>query len=140
MRYLVVGVSDTVDQKANTDSEEAGSLVADWVKVQEACNKEVVVWLGSHLPLVLEEVPLAAAVGQPVEVEQELTAGCVCRMHYQHFCQWQQAKIFPHWTENGLAKMILSGQVEAWLILSECQLALACLSESVQTGGPTQAA
>lgn len=42
-------------------------------------------------------------------------------------------KISPHWTVNGSRKMILSEQVEAWLILSEYQLALACLLKFVQT-------
>lgn len=40
---------------------------------------------------------------------------------------------------NGSKKMILSEQVEAWLVLSESQLALACLLKFVQTCGPTQA-
>lgn len=39
----------------------------------------------------------------------------------------------PHWTVNGWRKMILSEQVEAWLILSVSQLALACLLKFVQT-------
>jgi len=46
-------------------------------------------------------------------------------------------KTSPHWTVNGWRKMILSEQVEAWLILSESQLALACLSKFVQTCEPT---
>lgn len=46
-------------------------------------------------------------------------------------------KISPRWTVNGLRKMILSEQVEAWPVLSESQLALACLLKFVQTCGPT---
>lgn len=41
--------------------------------------------------------------------------------------------ISPHWTVNGWRKMILSEHVEAWLILSESQPALACLLKFVQT-------
>jgi len=48
--------------------------------------------------------------------------------------------ISPHWTVNGWRKMILSEQVEAWPILSECQPALACLLKFVQTCEPTEAA
>lgn len=46
-------------------------------------------------------------------------------------------RICPHWTVNGLRKMIPSEQVEAWLVLSESQLTLACLLKFVPTGEPT---
>ncbi|MCI74056.1 hypothetical protein A2U01_0095320, partial [Trifolium medium] len=38
----------------NTDSEEVVMWLAGWMKAQEACNNEVVVWLGSHLGMELE--------------------------------------------------------------------------------------
>ena len=121
----------------------------EWV----ACNKEVVEWLGPHLGLGLglglgpgpgleleRGVRQAVAVGQLDEVAQELTAGYVCQVHYQFFLDLgDKVKISPHWTVNGLSKMILSEQVEPWLILSESQLALACLSKFVQTYVPAQA-
>jgi hypothetical protein len=47
-------------------------------------------------------------------------------------------KICPHWTVNGLRKMIPSEQVEAWLTLSESRLTLACLLKFVLTCEPTQ--
>lgn len=46
-------------------------------------------------------------------------------------------QIGPHLAVNGLWKMILSEQVEAWLILSESQLTLACLLKFVLTCEPT---
>lgn len=67
---------------------------------------------------------------------QELTVDCEYQMHYQFSWDlWQKGKISPHWTAYGLRKMILSEQVEAWLVLSECQPALACLLKFVQTCG-----
>lgn len=81
---LVVGVNDTVDQKADTDSGEAEPQMVDWVMGWEACNKEVVVWLGSHSVLELERgVPQVVAGAQLDGVGQELTADYVCLMHYQ---------------------------------------------------------
>lgn len=136
MMMLVVEF-DTVDQKANTDSEEAGPRLVDWVKGSASCNNEVVEWLGSHLGLAFDRrtpLPQADAGEQPDEVMQELTLGSVYRMHYRFFWDpWKKEKISPQLTVDGLRKMILSEQVEASLILSESQLALACLSKFGQT-------
>lgn len=83
-------------------------------------------------------LPLVGAGRQLDEGVQELTAGCSCQMHYQFFSDpWQKVKISPHRTVDGLER-ILSVQVEAWLILSERQLALACLLKFAQTYVPTQ--
>jgi hypothetical protein len=61
-------------------------------------------------------------------------------MHYQFFSVlWkQEGKISPHSTASGLRKVILSEQVEVWLILSESQLALVCLLKFVVTCVPTR--
>jgi len=59
-------------------------------------------------------------------------------MRYQFpFDLLQKGKISPRWTVNGLRKVILSEQVEVWLILFESQLALVCLLKFVQTYEPT---
>lgn len=128
---LVVGGFDIVDQKAYTDSGGAETL-----QEQAACNKRVVEWVDSHLVVELGPAGVlqAAAEEQFDEAEQELTAGCLYQMHYQLFQDLlQKVKICPHWTVNGLRKMILSEQVEAWLTLSESRLTLACLLKFVLT-------
>lgn len=63
MMMLIVEF-DTVDQKANTDSEEAGSQLVDWAKGWASSNNEVVEWLVSHLGQALDRrMPQAVAGG-----------------------------------------------------------------------------
>lgn len=131
---------DTVDQQENTDSEEVVMWLAGWVKAQAACNNEVVVWFGSQLGVELEMTGVQAVAGRQLDEKgQELAAGyadqMMQEMHYQFFSVlWkQEGKISPHSTASGLRKVILSEQVEVWLILSESQLALVCLLKFVVT-------
>lgn len=54
LEMMLMDDIDTVNQTENTDSEEFGLQLADWVKAEAACNNEVVVWFESHLRMELE--------------------------------------------------------------------------------------
>lgn len=111
------------DQKACIESEEDEYHPVDLVSEQQTDNKPVV---GRHSGEGLVKVEALLVVEPLGEVGQELLVDLMYQMHSQSSWFRAQAwKLSPQWISN--CTKFLSGQVEAWLSLSECQQGLACL-------------